>query len=58
MYEGELVTKKKVNRSLMEKLVRSCDKEYMKMAMLKHEETFKQQVLRLLFLFQFVVQSF
>ncbi|KAK7330976.1 hypothetical protein VNO77_25183 [Canavalia gladiata] len=28
----------------MEKLVRSCDKEYMKMAMLKHEQTFKEQV--------------
>lgn len=31
----------------MEKLVRSCDKEYMRMAMLKHEETFKQQVYEL-----------
>lgn len=31
----------------MEKLVRSCDKEYMKMAMLKHEETFKEQVCEL-----------
>ncbi|XP_015690588.1 uncharacterized protein LOC102710862 [Oryza brachyantha] len=28
----------------MEKLVRQCDMEVMKMAMLKHEETFKQQV--------------
>jgi len=34
----------------MEKLVRSCDKEYMRMAMLKHEETFKEQVLLFLFL--------
>ena len=41
----------KLHRSLMEKLVRSsCNKEYMRMAMLKHEETFKEQVL-LLFLF-------
>ncbi|RDX96514.1 hypothetical protein CR513_20814 [Mucuna pruriens] len=31
----------------MEKLVRSCDKEYMRMAMLKHEETFKEQVYEL-----------
>ncbi|CAI8609354.1 unnamed protein product [Vicia faba] len=31
----------------MEKLVRSCDREYMRMAMLKHEETFKQQVYEL-----------
>ncbi|XP_072987406.1 uncharacterized protein [Typha latifolia] len=28
----------------MEKFIRNCDKEYMKMAMLKHEETFRQQV--------------
>lgn len=31
----------------MEKLVRSCDKENMRMAMLKHEETFKEQVYEL-----------
>ncbi|KAJ1387295.1 hypothetical protein SESBI_40117 [Sesbania bispinosa] len=31
----------------MEKLVRPCDKEYMRMAMLKHEETFKEQVYEL-----------
>ncbi|CAL0313431.1 unnamed protein product [Lupinus luteus] len=31
----------------MEKVVRSCDKEYMKVAMLKHEETFKEQVYEL-----------
>ncbi|KAK7250936.1 hypothetical protein RIF29_33729 [Crotalaria pallida] len=31
----------------MEKIVRSCDKEYMRMAMLKHEETFKEQVYEL-----------
>nr|ACU13707.1 unknown [Glycine max] len=32
----------------MEKLVRSsCNKEYMRMAMLKHEETFKEQVYEL-----------
>ncbi|KAL2322816.1 hypothetical protein Fmac_027195 [Flemingia macrophylla] len=31
----------------MEKLVRTCDKEYMRMAMLKHEETFKEQVYEL-----------
>ncbi|XP_061347650.1 uncharacterized protein LOC133293130 [Gastrolobium bilobum] len=31
----------------MEKFVRSCDKEYMRMAMLKHEETFKEQVYEL-----------
>ncbi|XP_004509078.1 uncharacterized protein [Cicer arietinum] len=31
----------------MEKVVRSCDKEYMRMAMLKHEETFKEQVYEL-----------
>lgn len=29
----------------MEKLTMTCDKEYMRIAMLKHEETFKQQVL-------------
>lgn len=28
----------------MGKLVRQCDMEVMKMAMLKHEETFRQQV--------------
>jgi hypothetical protein len=28
----------------MDKLVRQCDMEVMKMAMLKHEETFRQQV--------------
>lgn len=28
----------------MEKLVNHYDREYMKMAMLKHEETFRQQV--------------
>ncbi|CAJ1942969.1 unnamed protein product [Sphenostylis stenocarpa] len=38
---------RKKSRSLMEKLVRSCDKEYMRMAMLKHEETFKEQVYEL-----------
>ncbi|KAA8522613.1 hypothetical protein F0562_013026 [Nyssa sinensis] len=32
------------NSVSMEKLVKPYDKEYMKMAMLKHEETFKQQV--------------
>ncbi|KAK7263235.1 hypothetical protein RJT34_30822 [Clitoria ternatea] len=37
----------KPNRSVMEKPVRSCDKEYMRMAMLKHEETFKEQVYEL-----------
>ncbi|XLS44233.1 hypothetical protein HN51_001098, partial [Arachis hypogaea] len=31
----------------MEKVVRSCDKEYMKMAMLKHEQTFREQVYEL-----------
>ncbi|OIV93486.1 hypothetical protein TanjilG_11068 [Lupinus angustifolius] len=31
----------------MEKVVRSCDKEYMRVAMLKHEETFKEQVYEL-----------
>ncbi|KAL5217130.1 hypothetical protein ABZP36_017814 [Zizania latifolia] len=31
----------------MEKLVKQCDMEVMKMAMLKHEETFKQQVYEL-----------
>ncbi|XVE87026.1 hypothetical protein DITRI_Ditri18aG0082900 [Diplodiscus trichospermus] len=31
----------------MEKLLRPYDKEYMKMAMLKHEETFKEQVYEL-----------
>ncbi|XP_022741123.1 uncharacterized protein LOC111292802 [Durio zibethinus] len=31
----------------MEKLVRPYDKEYMRMAMLKHEETFKEQVYEL-----------
>ncbi|KAA8531593.1 hypothetical protein F0562_006302 [Nyssa sinensis] len=31
----------------MEKLLKPYDKEYMKMAMLKHEETFKQQVYEL-----------
>ncbi|CAL0330781.1 unnamed protein product [Lupinus luteus] len=31
----------------MEKIVKSCDKEYMRMAMLKHEETFKEQVYEL-----------
>ncbi|KAE9597678.1 hypothetical protein Lal_00041619 [Lupinus albus] len=31
----------------MEKVIRSCDKEYMRMAMLKHEETFKEQVYEL-----------
>ncbi|KAG5028929.1 hypothetical protein AAZX31_05G096200 [Glycine max] len=36
----------------MEKLVRSCDKEYMRMAMLKHEETFKEQVYELHRLYQ------
>ncbi|XP_027361594.1 uncharacterized protein LOC113869469 [Abrus precatorius] len=28
----------------MEKLIRPCDKEYLKMTMLKHEDTFKEQV--------------
>jgi hypothetical protein len=28
----------------MEKLLNHCDMELMKMAMLKHEETFRQQV--------------
>ncbi|TKY55631.1 hypothetical protein E2542_SST20054 [Spatholobus suberectus] len=37
----------KLSRSLMEKLVRSGDKEHMRMAMLKHEETFKEQVYEL-----------
>ena len=34
----------------MEKVMRPYDKEYMKMAMLKHEETFKQQVIRIVYL--------
>ncbi|KAL1354602.1 hypothetical protein HN51_006673 [Arachis hypogaea] len=29
------------------KLIRPCDREYMRMAMLKHEQTFKQQVYEL-----------
>lgn len=29
----------------MERLVNEYDKEYMKMAMLKHEETFREQVI-------------
>ena len=29
----------------MEKLLNPSEKQYMKMAMLKHEETFKQQVI-------------
>jgi hypothetical protein len=29
----------------MEKFLKPYDKEYMRMAMLKHEETFKEQVL-------------
>ncbi|XP_061338953.1 uncharacterized protein LOC133285696 [Gastrolobium bilobum] len=37
----------KLNRSPMEKLIRPCNKEYMRMAMLKHEETFKEQVYEL-----------
>ncbi|PSS30702.1 Suppressor of tumorigenicity 7 protein-like [Actinidia chinensis var. chinensis] len=36
----------------MEKVMRPYDKEYMKMAMLKHEETFKQQVYELHRLYQ------
>ncbi|XP_020979217.1 uncharacterized protein LOC107640045 [Arachis ipaensis] len=36
------------------KLIRPCDREYMRMAMLKHEQTFKQQVLLLLLPFQFI----
>ena len=37
----------------MEKVMRPYDKEYMKMAMLQHEETFKQQVI-FVFVFVFV----
>ncbi|CAI9758502.1 unnamed protein product [Fraxinus pennsylvanica] len=36
----------------MEKLLNSYDKEYMKMAMLKHEETFREQVCELHRLYQ------
>ncbi|KAG8384293.1 hypothetical protein BUALT_Bualt04G0103300 [Buddleja alternifolia] len=36
----------------MEKLPNHCDKEYMKMAMLKHEETFREQVYELHRLYQ------
>nr|KYP52406.1 hypothetical protein KK1_025711 [Cajanus cajan] len=31
----------------MEKIVRPCDKEYMRMTMLKHQDTFKEQVYEL-----------
>ncbi|KAG4973172.1 hypothetical protein AAZX31_11G048100 [Glycine max] len=31
----------------MEKLIRPCDKEYMRMTMLKHQDTFKEQVYEL-----------
>ncbi|CAJ1929347.1 unnamed protein product [Sphenostylis stenocarpa] len=31
----------------MEKLIRACDKEYMRMTMLKHQYTFKEQVYEL-----------
>ncbi|XP_029129743.1 uncharacterized protein LOC109811159 [Cajanus cajan] len=37
----------KLNRSTMEKIVRPCDKEYMRMTMLKHQDTFKEQVYEL-----------
>lgn len=36
-----------LGRVSMEKLLNPYDREYMKMAMLKHEETFKEQVLSL-----------
>ncbi|KAJ8769339.1 hypothetical protein K2173_002543 [Erythroxylum novogranatense] len=36
----------------MEKLLKPCDKEYMRMAMLKHEETFREQVNELHRLYQ------
>lgn len=41
----------------MEKLLNPYDREYMRMAMLKHEETFKEQVL-FLSLFYFAEVSF
>lgn len=43
-----------VGRVSMEKLLNPYDREYMKMAMLKHEQTFKEQVL---FLSLFTCQS-
>uniref|UniRef100_I1PDC0 Uncharacterized protein n=2 Tax=Oryza glaberrima TaxID=4538 RepID=I1PDC0_ORYGL len=48
--QGQEHNKNKVKLKMMvqmEKLVRQCDMEVMKMAMLKHEETFKQQVYEL-----------
>ncbi|TKY70644.1 hypothetical protein E2542_SST06935 [Spatholobus suberectus] len=36
----------------MEKLIRPCDKEYVRMTMLKHEDTFKEQVYELHRLYQ------
>ncbi|RDY04968.1 hypothetical protein CR513_11244, partial [Mucuna pruriens] len=42
----------KLNRSPMEKLLRPCEKEYMRMTMLKHEDTFREQVYELHRLYQ------
>ncbi|KAL2348326.1 hypothetical protein Fmac_002326 [Flemingia macrophylla] len=37
----------KLNKPTMEKLISPCDKEYMRMTMLKHQDTFKEQVYEL-----------